>query len=65
MKLQMKVGCNHTCLELFSLDSALKKDENYYPQLPLKERKDIDKKTVRHIHDNLSDVSYFSSDEFD
>ena len=28
-----KVGCNHTCLAVISLDSALKKDENYYSQL--------------------------------
>ena len=25
-----KVDSNHTCLALISLDSALKKDENYY-----------------------------------
>ena len=28
-----KVDCNHTCLAIISLDSALKKDGNYYPQL--------------------------------
>ena len=27
-----KVDSNHTCLAVISLDSALKKDENYYPQ---------------------------------
>ena len=26
-----KMGSNHTCLALISLDSALKKDENCYP----------------------------------
>ena len=26
-----KVDSNHTYLEVISLDSALKKDENYYP----------------------------------
>ena len=26
-----KMGSNHTCLSLISLDSALKKDENCYP----------------------------------
>ena len=26
-----KIGSNHTCLALISLDSALKKDENCYP----------------------------------
>ena len=35
---------NHTCLAVISLDSALKIDENYYPQLPLKECKYIEKK---------------------
>ena len=29
----IKVDFNHTCLALISLDSALKKDENYYPQV--------------------------------
>ena len=28
-----KVDTNHTCLAVISLDSALKKDENYYPQV--------------------------------
>ena len=50
---------NHTCSAVISLDSALKKDENYYPQVFLKECKYIEKKVIRHIHDNLSD---FSSD---
>ena len=27
-----KVDSNHTCLAVISLDSALKKDENYYTQ---------------------------------
>ena len=31
-----KVDSNHTCLAGISLDSALKKDENYYPQVFLK-----------------------------
>ena len=33
------VDCNYTCLTVISLDSALKKDENYYPQVLLKECK--------------------------
>ena len=40
MKLQIlgikkmpKVGSNHTCLAVVSLDSALKKDDNCYPQV--------------------------------
>ena len=58
-----KVDSNHTCLAMISLDSALKKDENYYPQVFLKGCKYIEKKVVRHIHDNLSDFS--SLDEYD
>ena len=45
------------------MDSAIKKDENYYPQLFLKECKHIKKKVIRHINDPLSDFS--SSDESD
>ena len=56
-----KVNFNHTCLAVIRLDSALKKDENYYPQVFLKERKYVGKKVIRHINDNLSDFSY--SDE--
>ena len=55
---------NYTCLAVISLNSALKKDDNCYPQVLLKECKHIEKKVVRHIHDNLSDFSY-SSDESD
>ena len=58
-----KLDSNHTCLAVISLDSALKKDDNYYPQVFLKECKYIEKKVVRHIHDNLSDFSF--SDESD
>ena len=43
------------CLAVISLDSAPKKDDNYYPQVLLKECKYIEKKVVRHIHDNLND----------
>ena len=45
-----------------SLDSFLKKDDNY-PQVSLKECKYIEKKLIRHINDNLCDFS--SSDESD
>ena len=31
-----KMDPNHTCLIVTSLDSSLKKDENYYPQVFLK-----------------------------
>ena len=52
-----KVDSNHTCLTVISLDSALKKDENYYPQVFLKECKYIEKKVVRHIIDYLESSS--------
>ena len=45
------------------MDSALKKDGNYYLQVFLKECKYIEKKVVGHIHDNLRDFP--SSDESD
>ena len=70
MKLQIftikkipKIDSNHTCLAVISLDSVLKKDDNYYPQVLLKECKYIEEKVVRHIHDNLSDFSYSSDEE--
>ena len=53
---------NHTCLAVISLDSALNKDDNYYPEVFLNECKYIDKKVIRHINDNLSDFSYSSGD---
>ena len=59
-----KLDFNHTCLAVISLDSALKKDDNNYPQVFLKECKYTKKKVVRHIHDNLSDF-FYSSDESD
>ena len=46
------------------MDSDLKEDDNYYPQVLLKKCKYIKKKIVWHIHDSLSDFSY-SSDESD
>ena len=58
-----KMDFNHTCSAVISMDSALKKDENYYSQVFLKERKWIEKKVIRHINDNLSDFS--SSNESD
>ena len=54
---------NLTCLTEISLDSALKKYANYYPQVFLKECKYIEKKVIRHINDNLRNFSY--SDESD
>ena len=43
------VDSNHTCLPVIGLDSALKKYENYYPQVFLKECKYIKKKVIRHL----------------
>ena len=65
LKKILKLDSNDTCLAVISLDSALKKDDNYYPQVFLKERKYIEKKVFRHVHDNLSEFSYSSveSDE--
>ena len=52
-----KVDSNHTCLAVISLDSALKKDENYYSQAFFRENKYIEKKVVRHIIDDLESSS--------
>ena len=49
---------NSNCLAVITLDPALNKDGNYYPQVFLKECKYNEKKIVKHIHDNLSDFSY-------
>ena len=54
---------NYTCLAVISLDSTLKKDGNYYPQVILKECKYIEKKVATHMSNNLSDFSY--SDDSD
>ena len=61
-----KVYSNYTCLEVIRLDSALKNDENYYPQVFLKECKCIKNRVIRLINDNLSDLySSGYSDDFD
>ena len=39
-----KVDSSHTCLALISLNSAINKDDNYYPQVFLKECKYTEKK---------------------
>ena len=41
-----KVDSNHTCLTVIRLDSALKKNENYYLQVFLRECKYIEKKLI-------------------
>ena len=53
-----ELDSNHTCLTVISLDSVLKKDDSYSPQVFLKEYKYIEKKVIRHIHDNLSYFFY-------
>ena len=61
-----KVDSDNNCLTANNLDSALKKDENYYPQVFLKECKYIKKKVIRHIIDDIessSDDSYDSDEE--
>ena len=54
---------NYACLAVIGLDSALKKDENYYPQVFLKEWKNIKKKVIRHINNNLNDFSSFDNSD--
>ena len=41
-----KVNSNLTCLAVISLDSALNKDRNYYPQVFLKECKYIEREKI-------------------
>ena len=66
MNLQMfmikKLDSSHICLAVISLDSALKKDEIYYPEFLLKECKYIDKEVVTPIIDNLESSSDDSKD---
>ena len=63
-----KRDSNHTCLAVISMDSAFKKDQNYYLEDISEECQYIEKKVVRHIIDDLkgfSDDSNYSdgSDE--
>ena len=53
---------NHTCLAVISLDSAPKKNDNYYPQVFLKVCKYIEKKAIGHIIHDL-EISSNDSDE--
>ena len=55
-----KVESHHTCLTEISLDYALNKNGNYYPQVLLKEFKYI-LKYIRHVNYDFEDV--FDSDE--
>ena len=58
-----KVESNHTCLAVITMDSALKKNDNFYPKVFLKECKNVKKRVTRHINNNMSDFS--SDDESD
>ena len=46
------------------MDSALKKNENYYLQVVLQECKYIEKKLIRHITDDLESSSDDSDEEY-
>ena len=59
-----KVDSTHTCLAVIALDSVLKKYDNYYPQVFLKECKYIEKKVIRQIIDDVKSSSD-DCDEFD
>ena len=48
-----KVDSSDTCLAVISLGSALKKNDNYYLPMFLKNCKYIEKKVIRHTIDNL------------
>ena len=52
-----KMDSNFTCLGVISMDSALKKDENCYLQVFLKECKSIEKKLGIHVIDDLKSSS--------
>ena len=45
----LMVGSSNTCLAVIMIDSAFKKEENFYPQVLLKECKYIEKEKIRHI----------------
>ena len=55
----LKSGSDYTCLLVINVDSALKKDENYYSQAFLKEFKYIKKEMISYI---TEDMEVFSSD---
>ena len=54
-----KECCNCTSLAVITIDSALKRDENYYPQALLKDCKWIKKEVIRYI---TGDIEVFLSD---
>ena len=56
-----KVDSNYTCLAVISLDSALNKYGNYYPEVFLKECKYIETKAIRYIIGDLESSPHHSS----
>ena len=57
----LKASSNHTCLTVITISLALKKEENYYLQVFLKEFKHIRKEVIKDI---IGDPE-ISSDEYD
>ena len=55
-----KVDFNHTCSAIICFDSALDKDEKYYPEVFLKECKCIKQEGIMHIIDDLESSSNHS-----
>ena len=57
-----EAGCNYMCWSVLVIDSALKKDENYYLQVLLKECKytEKEKKVIRYITDDTKFSSEYS-----
>ena len=56
---------NHICLAAISWDSALRKDEQYYLQVFLKECRYIKKKVIRYIVCDLESSADDSDDSDD
>ena len=57
-----KASSDYTCLAVINVDSTLKKDENYYLQVFLKESNYIEKEVIRHIIED-PEISSDESDE--
>ena len=55
-------GSNNTCLEVITIDSILEKDENYHPQVHLKECKYIEKEVFIHVTRDM-EICSTGSDE--
>ena len=53
----------HTCLAIITLHSALKKDENCYPKMLLKECKYIEKSVIRRITEDMDSFSSNSGED--